>query len=60
VPAGKFHNLADSLDKKRLYRYAEQMRGAGLSLTNNIAEGSGSNHIQEFQTVLEYRAPIFV
>src|SRR5687767_10397678 len=42
----KFHKLADQLDKRRLYRYAEQLRAAGLSLTNNIAEGSGSLHVQ--------------
>jgi len=26
--ATKFHRLADSLDKRRLYRYAEQLRAA--------------------------------
>jgi hypothetical protein len=30
----------------RLYRYAEQLRAAGLSISNNIAEGSGSVHKQ--------------
>lgn len=34
------HKLANELDRKRLYRYAEQLRAAGLSLTNNISEGS--------------------
>jgi len=48
----KFHKLADQLDKRRLYRYAEQLRAAGLSLTNNIAEGSGSTHVQEFKQFL--------
>ena len=48
----KFHELADQLDKRRLYRYAEQLRAAGLSLTNNIAEGSGSLHVQEFKQFL--------
>ena len=48
----KFHELADALDKRRLYRYAEQLRSAGLSLTNNIAEGSGSTHVQEFKQFL--------
>jgi four helix bundle protein len=46
--AVKFHGLADQLDERRLYRYADQLRGAGLSLSNNIAEGSGSTHKQEF------------
>lgn len=50
--AVKLHKLADALEKRRLYRYAEQLRGAGLSLTNNIAEGSGSNHSQEFKQFL--------
>jgi four helix bundle protein len=50
--AVKLHKLAEELDKKRLYRYAEQLRAAGLSLTNNIAEGSGSTHSQEFKQFL--------
>jgi len=44
----KLHRLANKLDEKRLFRYAEQLRAAGLSLTNNIAEGSGSTHTREF------------
>ena len=46
--AVKFHRIAERLDKRRLYRYAEQLRAAGLSISNNIAEGSGSVHKQEF------------
>ena len=42
------HRIVDGLDRRRLYRYAEQLRAAGLSLPNNIAEGSGSTHKQEF------------
>ena len=52
VLAVRFHKVADELDKRRLYRYAEQLRAAGLSLTNNIAEGSGSIHTQEFKQYL--------
>lgn len=48
----EFHHLADQLEQRRLYRYAEQLRAAGLSLTNNIAEGSGSTHAQEFRQFL--------
>ena len=43
-----FHRIAGRLDARRLYRYAEQLRAPGLSLPNNIAEGSGSTHKQEF------------
>ena len=46
--AVKFHGIAERLDKRRLYRYAEQLRAAGLSISNNIAEGSGSVDKQEF------------
>lgn len=50
--AVKLHRLADRLDAKKMYRYAEQVRGAGLSLPNNIAEGSGSVHPKEFKQFL--------
>ena len=50
--AVRLHELANELEKRRYYRYAEQLRAAGLSLTNNIAEGSGSIHPQEFRQFL--------
>jgi len=50
--AVKFHHLADELDQRKYHRYAEQLRAAGLSLTNNIAEGSGSVHTAEFRQYL--------
>jgi four helix bundle protein len=40
--------IADELDKKHLHRFAEQLRAAGLSMSNNIAEGSGSISKKEF------------
>ena len=52
ILAVKLHKLAEELEGRRLYRYAEQLRAAGLSLTNNIAEGSGSTHPQEFKQYL--------
>jgi four helix bundle protein len=33
----KLFRLADELEKRRLFRFAEQLRGAALSITNNIA-----------------------
>ena len=43
---------ADELEKKHLYRFAEQRRGAGMSMSNNIAEGSGSEWKKEFKNFL--------
>ena len=40
--------LADKLDERRYYRFAEQLRAAVLSITNNIAEGSGSDSDMDF------------
>lgn len=31
----KLLDIADDLEKKKLYRFAEQIRGAGLSISNN-------------------------
>jgi four helix bundle protein len=50
--AVKFHRVAEQLDQRKFYRYAEQMRAAGLSVSNNISEGSGSEHMQEFKRFL--------
>ena len=44
--------LADKLDKRRLYRFAEQLRASVLSITNNIAEGSGSISRVDFANFL--------
>jgi four helix bundle protein len=45
-------DIADELDKRHLYRFAEQLRAAGLSMSNNIAEGSGSYSKKEFSQFL--------
>jgi four helix bundle protein len=45
---------ADQLETRKLYRFAEQLRGSVLSITNNIAEGSGSASDKEFQQFLNY------
>jgi len=44
--------LADRLEKRRRFRFAEQLRSATLSITNNIAEGSGSASQAEFAHLL--------
>jgi four helix bundle protein len=45
-------DIADKLESRRLYKFAEQLRGSGLSMSNNIAEGSGSNSKREFASFL--------
>ena len=49
--ADKLFDIADELDKKRLFRFAEQLRAAGMSMSNNIAEGSGSVSKKEFKLI---------
>src|SRR4030042_2456968 len=45
-------DFADKADEKRLYKFAEQLRGAAMSISNNIAEGSGSFSNKEFANFL--------
>ncbi|MFO7574720.1 MAG: four helix bundle protein [Bacteroidales bacterium] len=40
--------FADKADEKRKYRFAEQLRSATMSISNNIAEGSGSFFKKDF------------
>lgn len=48
----RMFDVADELEKKHLYRFAEQLRGAGLGTSNNIAEGAGSFSKKEFSDFL--------
>jgi four helix bundle protein len=50
--AATLFEVADRLEARRLYRFAEQLRGSGLSMSNNIAEGSGSTSKREFSNFL--------
>jgi four helix bundle protein len=45
-------DIADELERKKLYRFSDQLRGSGMSMSNNIAEGSGSNSKKEFRQYL--------
>ncbi len=45
-------DYADKADKLRFYRFAEQLRAAAMSISNNIAEGSGSFSDKEFASFL--------
>jgi four helix bundle protein len=50
--ANELFDISDDLEKKRLYRFAEQLRASGMSMPNNIAEGSGSSSKKEFKQFL--------
>ena len=50
--ADDLFSIADDLEQKRLFRFAEQLRGACMSMSNNIAEGSGSDSKKEFKQFL--------
>lgn len=51
--ADELFDIADDLELKRLYRFAEQLRASGMSMSNNIAEGSGSSSDKEFSRYLD-------
>ena len=46
--ADELFDVADELEARKLYRFAEQLRASGMSMSNNIAEGSGSSSKKEF------------
>ena len=45
-------DYADKADVKRFFKFAEQLRAATMSISNNIAEGSGSFSDKEFASFL--------
>ena len=51
--ADALFDIADELERKKLFRFAEQLRGSGMSMSNNIAEGSGSSSKKEFKNFLD-------
>ena len=46
--------LAEKIESLKHFRWAEQLRSSVLSITNNIAEGSGSYSKPEFAQFLNY------
>lgn len=54
ITLDKLLNIADDLANKNLFRFAEQLRGAGLSIPNNIAEATGCATKKESIAFLSY------
>ena len=52
--ADSIFNVADDLEKRKLFRFAEQLRSSSISVSNNIAEGSGSDYSKDFKVFLNY------
>lgn len=50
----KLFDVADLAVEKRLFRFSEQLNGATMSITNNIAEGSGAFSKKEFAQFLNF------
>lgn len=49
-----FFQIANELEQKKLWRFADQIRGVGLSIPNNISESTGTNFLREQQQLLRY------
>lgn len=50
--ADEMFDIADKVSNYRFFRFAEQLHGAALSISNNIAEGSGSFSDKDFANFL--------
>ena len=58
--SNKLFDIAEKADERRYYKFAEQLRAAGMSITNNIAEGSGSFSDKEFASFLNIARRIVI
>jgi len=50
--SNELYDIADNLEESKKFRWVEQLRGASLSISNNIAEGSGSYSNKDFANFL--------
>lgn len=51
--ADELFDIADDLERRKLFRFADQLRGSGMSMSNNISEGSGSSSNKVFRRYLD-------
>ena|SRR5687768_2557738 len=50
----KIFRIADGMEAKKLWRSADQLRGVGMSIPNNISESTGTNMTKEQKQLLRY------
>ena len=50
----KLFQVSTIIDGRKMYRVSSQLRSAALSISNNIAEGSGSKSSKDFKVFLNY------
>ena len=51
--ADELFDIANDLEQRKLFRFADQLRGSGMSMSNNISEGSGSSSNKVFHRYLD-------
>ena len=52
--ASELFKIANDLEERKLFRFADQTRGVGMSIPNNIAESTGTTMVGEQQQLLRY------
>lgn len=55
-----FFDIADELEEKKLWRFADQCRGVGMSIPNNIAESASNTNSLDFLNVNVLKEPTFL
>ncbi|MCU0461202.1 MAG: four helix bundle protein [Bacteroidales bacterium] len=48
----KLFDYADKAEESKFFKFSEQLRSSAMSISNNIAEGSGSFSDKEFSSFL--------
>lgn len=49
----KCYDIAETFPRKEMFALADQLRRAAVSISNNIAEGSGASTAKDFRSFLD-------